>query len=115
MKVTRHTYTVSGRFISLESVEKSSRYVDRPGGGTGEGECFLCGRKIRSFPRCSWVHYTTGGYITSLDEEGMKKKDPGGRCGVSQGFFPIGPDCARRIPARFVFPGIQKIEEGGAQ
>lgn len=58
--------------------------------GNGENPCFLCGRETRGE---RFVHLHVDYYLvpfeTDLGDE-------------SQGWFPIGPECAKKLPAEFV-------------
>jgi hypothetical protein len=56
----------------------------------GYDPCFICGRPVN--PRYSWwVHLCTDGTLFSTDLAHWA--DP-----QSQGAFPVGPECAKRIP-----------------
>jgi hypothetical protein len=52
--------------------------------------CHFCNRPIR--PRGLQVHMTTDLELTTAEEVEN-----------SQGFFEVGPECAKKIPARFIF------------
>lgn len=54
-----------------------------------DGECLICGRPLVE-ARAWWVHMTTTADLT--DEP---------RHLDSQGYFPVGAGCARRIPRAF--------------
>lgn len=58
-----------------------------------ENQCCLCGKKVGKNP--SYVHYLTNGNITSEQDD---SKIPN-----SQGCFPVGSECAKKLPAVFVF------------
>lgn len=61
---------------------------------TSDGhECLVCGRAIRGAADV-WVHLLTTLELASVDEPIDESRE-------SQGWFPIGPECARRIPAAF--------------
>jgi hypothetical protein len=65
------------------------------GSHTGLGDhCLLCGRKLSEKKAPHYVHLTTDGNLVSSPEP----------IDTSQGFFPVGPECVRRIPNNFSFP-----------
>lgn len=68
------------------SYEKNTRYGSA-------NPCFICGREITD-KKSLMVHYTETGYLTTAAE---------GEVDNSQGFFPIGSGCARKLPKRFIF------------
>lgn len=57
--------------------------------------CFCCGRPTAEK---QFVHLLTSGDVINTTEEVEN----------SQGFFPIGPECAKKYPKEFVFedPGL---------
>lgn len=59
-------------------------------------ECFLCGKTIRIGPRRLWVEllctYTPPRW-RGLVRKGEEHDGPD-----SQGWFPVGPDCAKTLP-----------------
>lgn len=61
---------------------------------SGDG-CVICGRAV-DVKRAAYVHLLTTGELASKDEPVADDED--------QGFFPIGPECAKRLPAAFRFP-----------
>lgn len=66
--------------------------------------CFLCGRPLtrRSVDNGLFVHLTTGGYLVGADyPEAGDGEDP--LYGQSQGAFPVGAECARRLPRGLAF------------
>lgn len=69
-------------------------------------ECFVCFRPMKTTGTESgyWVHLSfKSGTIMNIEqantEEGEKQ---------SQGFFPVGSDCARKIPKRFLYKAGKK-------
>lgn len=56
-----------------------------------EQPCFRCGRKVR--PDGAYVHLRTDGLVAPADAILASNED--------QGWFPIGPECAKSIPAKF--------------
>jgi hypothetical protein len=62
--------------------------------GDNQDTCICCGRKVKSFPECKMVHLLTNGNIVSYPDEDIEG---------SQGFFPVGNDCAKRLVISFAF------------
>lgn len=58
-------------------------------------QCFLCGRPLtaKAVENGSYIHLTTSGFLVERDYEGDD----------SQGCFPVGSECAKRIPRPFKF------------
>lgn len=58
-------------------------------------ECYVCGRGLTeaAVARGWYVHMTTAGTIAPVDlpEDALPERD-------DQGWFPVGSECARRIP-----------------
>jgi len=65
-------------------------------GWRGGAECLICGRPIRDVKTATHVHLLTTGDLASRDEPVAEEED--------QGFFPVGPECAKLLPAFFRFP-----------
>lgn len=81
--------------IDLQSV-RSEKYEDNTERlGDHENTCFICGKRIKDIndPKTKWVHYLTSGNIISTDEDVEN----------SQGFFPVGSDCAKKLILSFTF------------
>jgi hypothetical protein len=73
----------------------------------GHGGCFCCAKPIvDEDANNKWVHYTTGGYIINTRDEQFA----GEELGETQGFFPVGPACAKKMPKEFIFSSTP-IEE----
>ena len=53
----------------------------------GDHPCFLCGKATDGSRE---VHLVTSGFLVPMDEEVEPDED--------QGFFPIGPECAKKLP-----------------
>jgi hypothetical protein len=64
-----------------------------PDGPDFDDECFLCGRPVVT-SRCEYVHMSTGNELIHTSEVEALGRDPDD----SQGCFPIGSSCARKIP-----------------
>ena len=56
-------------------------------------ECFLCGRGLTEKAAANgWmVHMSTGGELIPMSEQVDDSQD-------SQGYFPVGSECAKRLP-----------------
>jgi hypothetical protein len=67
------------------------------GFGSAHGECVVCNTPIEPSARRYSVHMVGGGYILSKDSEDVYKPDSG-----EMGLCPIGPECAKLLPAEFV-------------
>jgi len=71
--------------------------------------CFFCGRGLTqsALDRGSWVHMTVGGMLVPRGTEVPDDE--------SQGCFPVGSECARRIPAeyrlRFTVPAVTTVTD----
>lgn len=77
--------------IDLESI-RSAKYDDNIELlGEHSNTCFICGKRTW---KNGWVHYTTDGYLVpkNLNDDQFD----------SQGFFPIGSECAKKIGSDFV-------------
>lgn len=85
-------------FIDLEDVRSDEYDMMIEIKGEDEHTCFLCGRQT-SAKSNSYVHYTTHGYLTDLNEEQLKDYD----FGESQGCFKVGSECKKDLPSGFVF------------
>lgn len=74
--------------IELESI-RSAKYDNNIDiYGDHSDTCFLCGKPTA---QKLWVHYTTDGELTSDDNHPD-----------SQGLFPIGSECAKKLPKSFI-------------
>jgi hypothetical protein len=78
--------------IDLENV-RSKRYDDNvERHGEFSNTCFLCGKPTAEKLH---VHYTTDGMLIDTTDDSEETN--------SQGFFPIGSECAKKLPKKFVF------------
>ena len=57
--------------------------------------CFCCGKPTA---KKQFVHYTTSGDLVNTSEEDLSSIDR-----ESQGFFPIGSECAKKYKKEFIF------------
>lgn len=72
----------------------------RLGKGEPVDECFVCGRGLteRGLERATWIEHTTSGRLVAVDD--LIPSD-------SQGCFPIGTECARKVPAIYRHKGVR--------
>jgi len=91
------TYTVTAlRTMRLPRSEK--RHEGYPEGDLQP--CAVCGRTIRNEARAVWVHIVDGGgVILHRDDEAAYASDGG-----DLGLYPVGPECAKRIPKEYRQP-----------
>lgn len=78
--------------IELSSV-RSSKYeenIERE--GDHSDTCFICGKRTKT-EKPKHVHYLTSDELIAY----------GGDIEDSQGFFPIGSNCAKKLPKKFIF------------
>ncbi len=73
--------------------EQKERNRERTNWSNCDEECIVCGKGMRKDRKPQYVHMLTSGQLAERDYDG-----PG-----SQGCFPVGSECARKIPARFRF------------
>lgn len=62
--------------------------------GEDGNTCICCGKRIKNYPDCKMVHLLTNGNIVSFGGDDIEN---------SQGFFPIGNDCAKKLVITFAF------------
>lgn len=56
--------------------------------------CVICGRKIKEGSKSKMVHLLTNGNIVSYDGSDVTN---------SQGFFPVGSECVKKLQINFAF------------
>jgi hypothetical protein len=61
----------------------------------GGAECLFCRSLIRDARAAIHVHMATTGELVTEDESLAEHED--------QGFFPVGPECARKVPRAYRF------------
>ncbi len=71
--------------INLDSIVTKHRR------SVGEYSCLFCGKEIKK--QEYFVHLLTNGCLINTDQE----------VAGSQGFFPIGSECKKKIPSDFYF------------
>ena len=69
---------------------RSPNYKDK---GKGDDPCFLCGKRV-NVDKAKYIHLLCDGRIVD------NKEDFGSN---DQGFFPVGPECSRKLPKNFLF------------
>jgi hypothetical protein len=62
--------------------------------GDDSNSCICCGKRIKNYPNCKFIHLLTNGNIVSYSGDDIED---------SQGFFPIGNDCAKKLVIKFTF------------
>lgn len=60
----------------------------------GVNPCLLCGKEIKAGSKHKYVHLLTNGNIVSWDGDDIEN---------SQGFFPVGNECAKKLIIQFAF------------
>jgi hypothetical protein len=81
------------RVIEIPLSELQTEKARNEWGEYGEDCCIFCGKKIK-LGRGKMVHYLTNGNIVSWSGEDIEN---------SQGFFPVGPECAKKLVIQFAF------------
>lgn len=82
--------------ISLEKI-RSAKYDDNVERlGEFSNTCIVCGKRTTEK---TFVHYTTDGFLVhaDLDQDDLEFFDV-----ESQGHFPIGSDCAKKVGSEFI-------------
>ena len=61
-------------------------------------ECICCGRALNPSAKLFWVHWSFSGnlYPVNISDEAANEHPEG-----DQGWFPVGADCAKKIPAEY--------------
>lgn len=83
------------RFITipLEEVRSKNYYDNIERYGDHADTCFICGKRVKD-KNPSHLHYLTTGEIVSYGGDDIKE---------SQGFFPVGRDCAKKLVIEFTW------------
>jgi hypothetical protein len=82
--------------INLESI-RSSKYEDTVERlGEHSDTCFVCGKRTA---KNTFVHYTVEGYLIPADIDEIEIEF---RNLESQGCFPIGSECAKKVGRQFL-------------
>jgi len=62
--------------------------------GEDSNSCFICGKRIKDIEKAKQVHFLTNGNIVSYNGDDIEG---------SQGFFPVGKECEKRLVIKFAF------------
>ena len=62
--------------------------------GDHSDTCIICGRRMTGSKKIRYVHLLTNGNIVSYGSDDITQ---------SQGFFPVGSDCAKKLIIQFTF------------
>lgn len=95
--------TLTKPVFHLHDIRPDADRFDRNGLlGKGDGNCLVCNRRMNmADPRNAMAHMTVDGDLVHHDDDALAEL-----LGISQGCFEVGPECAKRIPAGYVFiPG----------
>lgn len=90
----KQTFDLSEIIVEQETFERNTQ---RRGPADADAECHVCGRPIATI-RAAWVECVNGGYDCWPQDAAPSDKEDGGYMGC----YPLGPTCARKIPARFI-------------
>lgn len=60
----------------------------------GNNPCIICGKEIKKDARHKWVHLLENGNIVSWQDNDIEG---------TQGLFPVGMDCAKKLVIQFAF------------
>lgn len=80
--------------IPLDEIQSENYHQNIEKFGDHENTCICCGKRIKTYPNCNYVHLLTNGNIVSYSGDDIEN---------SQGFFPIGPNCAKKMIINFSF------------
>jgi hypothetical protein len=96
MTSTLTQYPEASQFQADPEVRRAATH-----GPNSVDECFFCGRGLteRALQNGWWVHLNVGGYLVPQDY-GSENED---EARLSQGCFPVGSECAKKIARPFKF------------
>lgn len=80
------------RIIEIPLNEVQTTYARNNWQDFNDNQCILCGKKVGN--NSKMIHYLTNGNIVSYDSDDIEN---------SQGFFPIGSECAKKLVIQFAF------------
>lgn len=80
--------------VPLEEVRANNYETNIEKYGDHIDTCFICGKRIKNFQKAKQVHYLNTGEIVSHSGDDIEG---------SQGFFPVGNDCAKKLIIQFSF------------
>lgn len=84
------------RFIEIPLSELQNEKAKNMDITTGN-YCVICGRKIKEGTKSKMVHLLTSGNIVSYDGSDVVE---------SQGFFPVGSECVKKLQINFAFSNV---------
>lgn len=78
----------------VDTREKNARRASSA--GDVADVCFTCGRPLtaKALDNAQWVHLSTRGELIAVDATDYGSAD-------DQGWFPLGSECAKKVPAGF--------------
>jgi len=79
--------------IPIDEIRKESYYDTIEKIGEDTNTCFICGKRIKNISTANYIHIYTNGTIVSNE---MPEDEN------SQGCFPIGPNCSKKLPKNFI-------------
>lgn len=79
--------------IPLEEVRSEKYESNIEHYGDHSDTCFICGKRTAGNVKTKFVQYLENGNIISTSEDVVG----------SQGSFPVGPECAKRLVIQFTF------------
>lgn len=80
------------RIIEVPINELQTENAKNNWGNYNTNQCCLCGKKVGKNPK--YVHYLTNGNIISYGGNDIQN---------SQGYFPVGNECAKKLVIQFAF------------
>lgn len=72
----------------LKLIEKNDSLKEKP----GQDRCLICNKPMNITDKTKYVHLLTDGNLTVKEEDNN-----------SQGFFPVGMDCKKKIEKEYLF------------
>jgi len=84
--------TTIQRIIEIPIEELQTEHARNNWGDYNSNQCCLCGKKVGKNPK--YIHYLTNGNIVSYSGDDVEN---------SQGFFPVGSECAKKLVINFAF------------
>jgi hypothetical protein len=78
--------------IPLEEVQSPNYEKNLERFGDHSDTCLICGKRTNG--KSKYIHLLTNGNIVSYGGDDIEE---------SQGFFPIGSDCAKKLTIQFTF------------
>jgi hypothetical protein len=80
--------------IPLQEVQSPNYYANLEKYGEDSNTCCICGKRIKNMEKTKYVHMLTSGNIVSHGGDDIED---------SQGLFPVGNDCAKKLIISFIF------------